>query len=399
MADKRDYYEVLGVSKGASEDEIKKAYRKLARQYHPDLHPDDADCAEKFKEVNEAYEVLSDPNKKQRYDQFGHAGVDPNYGAGGGGFSGFSGFGGGFSDMGDIFENIFGGAFGGSSAFGGGSSRSSANAPRRGQDIISNVTISFMEACTGVKQRDIHIQRMEKCPDCSGTGAASGSSPETCPDCKGSGSVKVTQRTPFGTISTAKACPKCGGKGRVIKNPCSKCGGQGRVQTAKHIKVDIPAGIDNGQTLRVTGEGNSGINNGPNGNLNVVVNVKPDSIFRREGYDVYCEIPITFTQAVLGDEIIVPTIDGNVKYTISEGTQTGTVFRLKGKGIKRINRSDRGDQYVTVNIEVPKNLSREQKEHLKKFDNSLNEKNYKKRSSFTEKMKDFTESIKRKFDI
>jgi molecular chaperone DnaJ len=398
MADKRDYYEVLGISKGASDDEIKKAYRKLARQYHPDLHPDDADCAEKFKEVNEAYEVLSNPEKKQRYDQFGHAGVDPNYG-GGSGFGGFGGGGfGGFSDMSDIFENIFGGAFGGS-AFSGGSSRSNANAPRRGQDVLSNVTISFMESCTGVKQRDIHIQRMERCPECSGTGASAGSSPETCPECNGSGSVKITQRTRLGAISTSKPCSKCGGKGRIIKNPCSKCNGQGRVQVSKHIKVDIPAGIDDGQTLRVTGEGNSGINNGPNGNLNVNVTVNPDPIFKRDGYDVYCEIPITFTQAVLGDEIIVPTIDGNVKYTISEGTQTGTVFRLRGKGIKRINRSERGDQYVTVNIEVPKNLSREQKEHLKKFDSSLNEKNYKKRSSFTEKMKEFTDNIKKKFDI
>ncbi len=397
MAEKRDYYEVLGVSKGAGEDEIKKAYKKMARLYHPDLHPDDPTCDEKFKEVNEAYEVLSNPDKKQRYDQFGHAGVDPSYGGGSGGFSG--GFGG-FSDMSDIFENIFGGGFG--SAFGGSgftSSRSNANAPRRGQDISTGVTISFMEACTGVKQHDINVKRMEKCPDCSGTGAGAGSSPETCPECNGAGSVKVTQRTPFGVISSAKPCPRCSGKGKVIKNPCSKCGGNGRVQITKHIKVDIPAGIDNGQTLRVAGEGNSGINNGPNGNLNVTVTVKPDNIFTREGYDVYCEIPITFTQAVLGDEIVVPTIDGNVKYTIGEGTQSGTMFRLRGKGIKRINRSDRGDQYVTVNVEIPRSLSREQKEYLRKFDESLNDKNYQKRSSFTEKMRDFTDKIKKKFDI
>ena len=397
MADKRDYYEVLGVSKGASEEEIKKAYRKMARMYHPDLHPDDATCAEKFKEVNEAYEVLSDPEKKQRYDQFGHAGVDPNYG--GGGFNGgFSGGLGGFSDMGDIFDNIFGGAFG--SGFSSSGTRSNANAPRRGQDIMSNVTISFMEACTGKKQHDIRINRLERCPGCSGTGAASGSSPETCPECGGTGSVKVTQRTPFGAVSTAKTCTRCNGKGKIIKNPCPKCNGQGRVQVSKHIKVDIPAGIDNGQTLRVSGEGNAGVNNGPNGNLNVTVTVKPDAIFRREGYDVYCDIPITFTQAALGDEIVVPTIDGNVKYTIGEGTQTGTVFRLRGKGIKRLNRSDRGDQYVTVNVEVPKSLTKEQKEHLKKFDESLNEKNYQKRGSFTEKMREFTDRFfKKKFDI
>lgn len=397
MAEKRDYYEVLGVSKGASEDEIKKAYRKMARQYHPDLHPDDADSAEKFKEVNEAYEVLSDPDKKQRYDQFGHAGVDPSYGGGGGsGFSGFGGGFGGFSDMGDIFDNIFGGAFGGS--FGGGSRAANPNAPRRGQDVMSSVTLSFMEACMGKKQHEIKVQRMERCSECSGTGAASGSSPEICSECNGTGSVKVTQRTPFGTISNARPCTKCGGKGKTIKNPCSKCNGQGRIQASKIIKVDIPAGIDNGQTLRVSGEGNAGLNGGPNGNLNVSVTVRPDPIFRREEYDVYCDIPITFRQAALGDEIIVPTIDGNVKYTIGEGTQTGTVFRLKGKGIKRIHRTDRGDQYVTINVEVPKSLTREQKEKLRKFDDSLNEKNYQKRGSFMEKMKEFTDKVKKTFD-
>ncbi len=398
MAEKRDYYEVLGVSKSASEEEIKKAYKKMARQYHPDLHPDDPTCDEKFKEVNEAYEVLSDPSKKQRYDQFGHAGVDPSYGGGSGGFGGgFSGGFGGFSDMGDIFENIFGGGFG--SAFGGGfNSSSNSRSPRRGQDISIGVSISFMEACTGVKQKDITIKRMEKCTECSGTGAASGSSPETCPECHGMGSVKVTQRTPFGAISSMKPCSRCSGKGTIISNPCPKCNGNGRVQISKHIKVDIPAGIDNGQTLRVSGEGNSGVNNGPNGNLNVTVTVKPDTIFTREGYDVYCEVPITFSQAVLGDEIIVPTIDGNVKYTVGEGTQSGTVFRLRGKGIKKINRSDRGDQYVTVNVEIPNNLTREQKEYLKQFENSLTDRNYQKRSSFSEKVKDFTDRIKKAFD-
>ena len=382
MAEKRDYYEVLGIQKSATADEIKKAYRSLARKYHPDLHPDDKECAEKFKEVNEAYEVLSDQSKKERYDQFGHAGVDPNYGGGGfgGGAGGFNPFG----DMGDIFENLFGGSFGG--GFGGGRT-SRANAPRKGQDIETIVTISFMEACTGVK-RDIKINRLEKCSECSGTGAAAGSTPQTCPECNGMGQVKVTQRTPFGVISSQKVCPKCGGKGKTISNPCSKCSGSGRVRTSKQISVDIPAGIDDGQMLRVNGQGDAGINGGPSGNLNVMVRVKSHPIFVRDEYDINCEIPISYSQAVLGDELVVPTIDGNVKYSISEGTQTGTVFRLKGKGVKKLQRSDRGDQYVKVYVEVPKNLNKEQKEKLKEFEKSLSEKNYEKKKSFLDKIKD-----------
>lgn len=382
MADKRDYYEVLGIQKGASADDIKKAYRSMARKYHPDLHPDDKDCAEKFKEVNEAYEVLSDPSKKERYDQFGHAGVDPSYGGGGygGGAGGFNPFG----DMGDIFENLFGGSFGGGF---GGSRSSRANAPRKGQDIESSVTISFMEACTGVK-RDIKISRHEKCPDCNGTGAAEGSTPQTCPECNGLGQVKVGQRTPFGVISSQKVCSKCSGKGKIISNPCSKCSGSGRIRVSKSLSVDIPAGIDDGQMLRVSGQGDAGSNGGPNGNLNVVIRVKSHPIFVREDYDIHCDIPITYAQAVMGDELIVPTIDGNVKYTISEGTQSGTVFRLKGKGVKKLQRSDRGDQYVKVYVEVPKNLSKNQKELLKAFEESLDEKNYEKKRSFFDKIKD-----------
>ncbi len=385
MADKRDYYEVLGVQKGASADEIKKAYRSLARKYHPDLHPDDKDCAEKFKEVNEAYEVLSDPSKKERYDQFGHAGVDPNYGGGGfnGGAGGFNPFG----DMGDIFENLFGGGFGGGFSSSG---RSRANAPRRGQDIDTTVTIEFMEACSGIK-RDIKVSRLEKCPDCNGTGASAGSTPQTCPDCNGAGQVKVGQRTPFGVISSQKVCPKCSGKGKIISNPCSKCGGNGRVRTSKNLSVDIPAGIDDGQVLRVSGQGDAGINGGPNGNLNVAVRVKSHPLFERDEYDIHCEIPITYAQAVMGDELIVPTIDGNVKYSISEGTQTGTVFRLKGKGVKKLQRSERGDQYVKVYVEVPKGLDKKQKELLKAFEASLEEKNYEKKKNFFDKLKEFKE--------
>jgi len=376
MAGERDYYEVLGVQKGASDDEIKKSFKKMARKYHPDLHPDDKECEEKFKELNQAYEVLSDPEKRQRYDQFGHAGVDPNYG--GGGFSGgFSG--GGFGDVGDIFEDLFGGVFGGRSR----SSRSNANAPRRGQDVTANVNISFMEACEGFK-KEIKIAHMETCSSCRGTGAENGSAPQTCPDCNGMGSVKINQRTAFGVISTSRTCSKCGGKGTVINNPCKKCSGTSRIRVQKSITVDIPAGIDDGQVLRVSGQGDSGLNGGPTGDLHVVVSVRPHPLFTRDGYDVHCDIPITYTQAVLGDEITVPTIDGNVKYTISEGTQTGTVFRLKGKGIKKLRKTERGDQYVTVSIEVPRNLTQKQKDLLREYESSMSEteKHYAKRQTF-----------------
>ncbi|MCC8068550.1 MAG: molecular chaperone DnaJ [Ruminococcus sp.] len=390
MAEKRDYYEVLGVPKTASEDEIKKAYRKLARQYHPDLHPDDKDCAEKFKEVNEAYEVLSDSSKKARYDQFGHAGVDPNYQ--GGGYSGGNPFG----DMGDIFENIFGGGFGSfNSGFGGSSSRN-ATAPRKGQDINVTTSIEFMEACKGIK-KDIKIQRVETCSECNGSGSTNGVT-ETCYECNGSGSIRVTQRTAFGNISTMKTCSKCNGKGKIITNPCPKCNGSGRVRNSCTITVDIPAGIDDGQTLRVNGKGSAGVNGGRNGDLLVTVNVKNSSIFQRDRYDIYCEMPITFAQAVFGAELTVPTIDGNVKYNIAEGTQNGTKFRLKGKGVQKINRSDRGDQYVIVNVEVPKNLTKKQKELLKEFDNSISENNYAKRSNFSNKIKNFMDDLKDKFN-
>ena len=379
MAEKRDYYEVLGLSKGASEDELKQAFRKLSRKYHPDFNPGDKEAEEKFKEINEAYEVLSDPDKKSRYDQFGHAGVDPSYG--GGGFGG--GFSGGFGDMGDIsdiFSSFFGGGFGSSS-------RSNPNAPRRGQDIQTNVNISFMEACFG-KKVDINVNRMEKCSDCNGSGAEPGSSPETCPECHGTGQVKVTQRTPFGMISSQKACTRCGGKGKIINDPCHKCHGNGRVNVTKSISVDIPAGIDDGQTIRVSGQGHGGLNGGPSGDLHVTISVRPDAIFERDGFDVHTEMPITFVQAALGAEVTVPTIDGTVKYTIPEGTQPGTIFRFKGKGIKRLNRSDRGNQFVHITIEVPSNLSKKQKDLLREFDGSLDEsKNYKKRNNFFDRIK------------
>ena len=381
MAEKRDYYEVLGVQKGASEDEIKKAYRSLAKKYHPDLNPDNKEAEEKLKEVNEAYEVLSDPSKKERYDQFGHAGVDPSYQGGGfnGGFSG-GGFTGGFG-MEDIFDSIFGGG-----VFGGGRS-SNPNAARRGQDIQQNITISFMEACNGVNT-DITVEKLEKCEECGGNGCAKGTQPDTCPECHGTGQVRVQQRTPFGVISSAKTCSRCNGRGKVINNPCSKCGGYGRTRVNKKLNVSIPAGINDGQTIRLSGQGSNGVNGGPSGDVLLTVSVRPDPLFVRDEYDIHVDIPITFAQAALGDEIVVPTIDGKVKYTVPEGTQTGTVFRLKGKGVKRLSSSSRGDQYVKVYVEVPSKLTKKQKDALKAFEESLeDDKNYTKRPGFFEKLK------------
>ncbi|MDE6092447.1 MAG: molecular chaperone DnaJ, partial [Ruminococcus sp.] len=317
MAEKRDYYEVLGIQKGATDDEIKKAFRKKARENHPDLHPDDPSYVEKFQEINEANEVLSDPDKRKRYDQFGHAGVDPSYS--GGGMGGFSGDMGGFGDLGDIFDNIFGG-FG----FGGGSTRSNANAPRRGSDIQESVLINFMEACNGIK-KEIKINRMSVCDSCKGSGSDGASGSETCPDCQGRGTIKIAQRTPFGTMSSTKPCPKCSGKGKIIKNPCQKCHGAGRLRVQKTVSFEIPAGIDDRQTIRLSGQGDCGVNGGPSGDLLINVSVKSHPIFKREGFDIHCDIPVTYMEAVLGAEITVPTIDGDVKYNISEGTQTGTV--------------------------------------------------------------------------
>lgn len=377
MADKRDYYEVLGVAKGASEDEIKKAYRKQAKQHHPDLNPGDKGAEKKFKELSEAYEVLSDSQKRTKYDQFGHAGVDPNSAGGyGGGFNDF--------DISDIFEGFFGGGFGGSR-------RSNPNAPRTGEDAYASVTISFLEACKGC-EKEVPVSRQEKCNVCNGSGSAAGSSPQTCPDCGGSGQVKVQQRTPFGVVSSARACTRCNGKGKIITNPCNACHGTGRKSASKKIKVSIPAGIDDGQTLLIRSGGNAGANGGPSGDLNVAVTVRPDTLFSRRGFDILCEIPITYFQAVMGDEIVVPTIDGKVKYKISEATQPGTTFRLKGKGVQRLNRSGRGDQLVAVNIEVPKNLNKTQKEALRQFENQLDDKNYAKRRGFFDRLKQMFES-------
>ena len=362
MAEKRDYYEVLGVDKSASEDEIKKAYRKAAKQYHPDLHPGDKEAEEKFKEANEAYEVLSDAEKKAKYDRFGHAGVDPSYGAGQGGYGGFNGQGFDF-DLGDIFSNIFGGGFGGGGT-------SNPNAPQRGSDTQASVTISFEEAAKGC-EREVESNRIEVCDECHGSGAAAGSSPKTCPECNGRGQVTTSQRTPFGMFQTQKACSRCGGKGTIIDNPCKKCRGAGRVRRPAKITVKIPAGIDDRQIINARGQGNKGINGGPAGDLRVAVNVRPHPIFERDGYNVWVEMHVSFAAAALGCELQVPTLDGKVKYNIPAGTQSGDVFKLKGRGIQSLNNRGRGNQLVRVIVDVPRTLNAEQKRLLLELDKAL----------------------------
>ncbi len=384
MADKRDYYEVLGVDKSVNDDDLKKAYRKAAKKYHPDLHPGDKEAEKKFKEVNEAYEVLSDKEKRARYDQFGHAGVDPNFGAGGGGGSyggsGFSGFGD-FGDLGDIFGSFFGGGFGGGR-------QRDPNAPRRGNDATSAVNLSFEEAAKGCK-KTVKVTKIDNCTDCGGTGCEKGTSSKSCPVCHGSGRVNTVQRTPFGQMQTQTVCNNCHGSGKIIDHPCHTCAGKGRIRHTVEKTVEIPAGIDDGQVLSVRGGGDAGVNGGPSGDLRVSVNVRPHPIFERDGFDVYCEIPITFTEAALGAEITVPTLDGKVKFQIHEGTQPGDEFKLRGKGIQRLNYIGRGDQYVKITVEVPKDLSKEQKQKLKEFASTSTDKNYKKKKSFIEKAKDF----------
>jgi len=383
--EKRDYYEVLGLDKSASDDAIKKAYRKLAKQYHPDLNPGDQEAEKKFKEVGEAYEVLSDADKKARYDQFGFAGVDPNYNPGGGFGGGFGGFGGMDFDLGSIFDNFFGG--------GGGTTRR-ANAPTKGENLGAEVVLSFEEAAFGTT-REVNVGRVENCPSCGGSGAAEGSQPETCPDCRGTGTVRTVRQTAFGTMQQTGVCPKCGGRGKLIKDPCNTCKGKGKVRKNKKVSVKIPAGVDDGQSVRVRGEGNVGSNGGPNGDLLVTVSVRPHPLFNRDGANVLCEMPITFTQAALGAEIEVPTLDGKVRYTVPEGTQSGTVFRLKGKGIPYVGYKTRGDQYVTVVVETPKNLNKEQRELLLQLEESLQDEAQPKRKSFFDKIK---ESIEKKAD-
>lgn len=381
MADKRDYYEVLGVSKGATDDEIKKAYRKLAKKYHPDLNKNNPEAADKFKEAGEAYEILSDKEKRARYDQFGFAGVDPNYGAGQGGYGGF---GGGFADvdLGDLFGSFFGGGFGGSSR------QSRANAPRQGESIRRSVVLSFEEAAFGC-EKEVAAQRIENCSACNGTGSADGVI-ETCQQCRGTGQVRTVQNFMGMQMQSSTTCPSCGGKGKVIKNPCNTCKGKGKVRRTKRVKVKIPAGVDAGQSVRVRGEGCVGSNGGPSGDLLVEIYIKRHPIFTREDYDVLCEVPITFTQAALGAEIEVPTLDGRVKFDLPEGTQTGKEFVLREKGIPEVgNPRRRGNHRFTVVVETPTHLTKEQKDLLRQLDGSMEE--TPKRKKFIDTLKDFFE--------
>ena len=370
---KRDYYEVLGVSKDASKDDIKRAYRRLAAKYHPDVNHEPGAEA-KFKEINEANEVLSDDDKRARYDQFGFAGVDPNFNAGAGGnpFDGFGDFG----DLGDIFGSFFGG--------GSRSSRRNPNAPQRGENVGVEVTLTFEEAAFGT-EKQVSAPRIEKCDRCGGTGAAPGSEAKTCPRCGGRGTVRTQQNFMGMVMQSDSVCPECRGTGKIITNPCTRCKGKGKVRHTFKAKVSFPAGIDNGQTIRVTGEGCVGVNGGPNGNLLVTVRVKPHPIFTRQGQNVYCEMPISFAQAALGADIEVPTLDGKVRYHINEGTQTGTVFRLKDKGIPYLNSSSRGDEFVTVVVETPTKLNKTQKDLLRKFDQCTGDASHPKRKKFFDK--------------
>ena len=378
---KRDYYEVLGVQKSASADEIKKAYRKAAMKYHPDRNPGDKEAEAKFKEVGEAYEVLSDDSKRQRYDQFGFAGVDPNYGGGGNGpyGAGFSGFGD-FGDLGDIFGEFFGG---------GRSSRGrQQNAPRRGENIMSHLELTFEEAAFGC-EKEVATQRIENCASCNGTGSADGVT-ETCPQCGGRGQVRSVQNFMGMQMQSTTTCPQCSGRGKIIKNPCTTCKGKAKVRKTNRVKVKIPAGVDAGQSVRVRGEGNVGANGGVNGDLLVEIYIKRHAIFTREDFDVLCEVPITFPQAALGAEIDVPTIDGKVTYEIPEGTQTGKEFVLREKGIPEVNNPRRrGNHRFTVVVETPTKLTKEQKELLRQLDATLDHNETPKIKKFFETVKDF----------
>ena len=375
---KRDYYEVLGVEKGASAEEIKKAYRKSAMKYHPDRNPGDKTAEEKFKELGEAYEVLSDEDKRARYDQYGHAGVDPNFGAGQGGYGGFGGFGD-FGDLGDIFGSFFGG----------GSSRGrNANAPRRGDNVGVRMELTFEEAAFGC-EKEISVQRIEHCSACSGSGSADGKV-ETCPTCRGAGQVRTTQNFMGMAMQSTTVCPQCNGSGKQIKTPCNTCRGKGKVRRTQKMKVKVPSGIDMGQAFRVSGQGNVGSNGGPNGDVMVEAYIRKHPIFQRNGMDVYCEVPISFAQAALGGEIEVPTLDGKVLYEIPEGTQTGKEFVLYDKGIPDVNNPRRrGRHRVTVVVETPTKLTKEQKELLRQFDGTMESKSSPKRKKFIDTLKDF----------
>ncbi len=380
MADKRDYYEVLGVQKNATEDDLKKAYRNLAKKYHPDVNPGDKEAEAKFKEANEAYAILSDAEKRAAYDNYGHAAFDGtgNTTGGAGGFD-MSGF-----DFGDIFGSIFGGGFGGGF---GGRSQSRRNAPVPGDDIGLRVDLTFEEAVFGVK-KNITFNRIQKCPDCAGSGASKGTSPETCSACGGSGQRRVTQRLGGMSFQSTVTCDKCRGAGKIIKEPCQNCRGTGYIKVTKKLEVAIPAGIDDGGRVALRGQGSDGRNGGPTGDLIIVVNVRGSDVFERDGYNIYCEVPVSVTDAILGAEIEVPTLEGMQKFTIPEGTQPGASFTLKGKGVPYIGNKDRrGDLIFVVKIEIPTKLSSKQKDILKEFADSTGNTNYTKKESFFKRFK------------
>ena len=371
MADKRDYYEVLGIDKSASEAEIKKAFRKKAMKYHPDRNPDNKEAEEHFKEVNEAYEVLSDPEKKKRYDQFGHAGVDPNAGFGGGA-GGFGGF-----DFGDIFD-MFGGAFGG--GFGGGG-RSRRNGPQKGRDLQKTVTIEFKEALFGCT-KEIEITKNVRCKTCNGEGTEPGTSKKTCDVCGGSGQVSQVKNTAFGRFQNVVTCSKCNGTGQIIETPCHECGGEGSIRNRVKIKVDIPAGIDNDNMITLRGQGEPGVNGGPDGDLYVITHVKAHSVYKRRDYNLYIELPITYDQAVLGAKVKVPGFGESYSYTIPAGTQSGSEFRLKGKGVVNPRTGRKGDLYVKVVVEIPTKVSSKEKRAIKKMADEMRDSAYPKQARF-----------------
>ncbi|MDO5410566.1 MAG: molecular chaperone DnaJ [Lachnospiraceae bacterium] len=363
MAEKRDYYEVLGVAKDADDATLKKAYRKMAKKYHPDTNQGNEEAAEKFKEVQEAYAVLSDPEKRRQYDQFGHAAFDQTAGGGAGGFGGFGGFDFG-GDMGDIFGDLFG--------FGGGR-RSSYNGPAKGANIRASVRITFEEAVFGT-EKEIELNLKDECPDCHGTGAKPGTSPETCTKCNGRGRVVMTQQSMFGMVRSEQVCPECGGKGKVIKYKCSKCGGSGYTSSRKKIQISVPAGIDNGQSIRIRGKGEPGINGGERGDLLVEVVISEHPVFQRQDTTIYSTVPISFATAALGGPIRIKTVDGEVEYQVQPGTQTDTRIRLRGKGVPFLrNKATRGDHYVTFVVQVPRSLNPEQREALKSFAEAMGE--------------------------
>jgi len=372
VPDKRDYYEVLGVSRTANDDELKKAYRKLAKQYHPDLNPGNKEAEAKFKEANEAYAVLSDAEKRKVYDQFGHAGLD-GQGFGGAGGAGFD------IDLEDLFGSFFGGFGGGTRKRGG---------PQRGANLKYRMNLDFMEAAFGV-ERQITINKEDHCDTCHGTGSRDGSAPEKCPTCQGTGQVSQRQQTMFGAVMTSRPCSACGGKGTIVKDPCPACNGRGRRQKSKSLHVKIPAGVNDGEMLTMRSEGEPGSQGGPYGDLYIEIHIRPHPVLQREGNNTYCEVPITFTQAALGADLDVPTIDGPYNYHIKEGTQPGDSFTIRGKGIPYLNRNNmRGDHMFRVTIEVPNHLTDAQKELLRQFEQTCTDKNYQKRGSFFSKIRE-----------